>query len=165
MRDALLDKVRERIAGYVDDAICRTETNLEPTVSRIMADVETALVLGRREGMECGMLWPAGTVAERAGRPTPAQRFPLPTRTHRVLNETADPHGLPIVYAYFGGNDRQILARGESDTAWRSITNVVPLGGVILPTAERIDVWAALKAEPYRTEQVPGDENNPWGEP
>jgi hypothetical protein len=82
MSDPLLEKIRERIAGYVDDAICRTETNLAPTVDAIMADVETALVLARREAHRT---IPHGQTA--------VERYPLPTRTrwcNQQLERTYD---------------------------------------------------------------------------
>jgi hypothetical protein len=153
----------------VQDACCKTvfvDGGLDPSrasvlAATIMADVEVFGVLKAREGYIGG--WDDSARSPHAIGTLEAA-YPLPPRIRTVLREEPDPHGYAAYYAY-DIQAREIIVRHERNGEWIKVT-LLPDGftNMLRPTAERIDLWASLKAEPYRTEEVPADEGNPWPE-
>lgn len=154
-------ELQERIEREIDAAMergAKGDTNMEPTAGRIMADVEMFGVLKAREGFARGWKHFNSSPDHQM-----KEDYPLPLRTHCTMREEPDPHGLPLVYAYFPG-DKQVLVRGRENRYWGTFSEVFPPYGGILFTDARIDLWASLKAEPCITKRAPADEDNPWPE-
>lgn len=156
MSDALLAKVRERVERVLRASEEGTTTRGED-LSAILAVVETALVLARREGYTGG---------SSASNTLGAARFtyPLPTRTRQVLREEPVPGRRHS--CLFRVRDGVLERNCNGDTGdkalWElhaDICMVPPVGAWDL-MAHALD----LHANPYRTEQVPADESDPWGE-
>lgn len=157
MSDALLDKVRERAEAIR----LQRDSGAFVSIEAVMRDVATALVLARREGYVESMRRMAvgGTMSadpdfrERHA----ADCYPLPTGTRQVLREEPDPHH----------PDRMYRATNEirpSAAIMHLLCGIVqPYEAWPPPTVERVELWASMMREPYRTEEVPGDESDPWG--
>lgn len=154
-------ELQERIAAHIDELAERAasmgDTNLEPTLSRIMADIEVFGVLKAREGYE---------ECRRQARTSRGYNdvsgveftFPLPTRTRQVLREEPDPSGSLAEWRWNG----RLEYRPNAGRSWFALGADEGEGRVFAPHPERIDLWHSLKHQPFRTEQLPADENNPW---
>jgi hypothetical protein len=122
-------------------------------LSDIVACVETALVLARREG--CRDASRHALSAE--------DRYPLPTRTRRVLREEPDPNGGDCDWRWNGGLEFRSYQNVMGQ--WHTITiRDGTSDRVFAPYPDRISLWYSLMREPYRTETVQADEQDPWGE-
>jgi len=162
--DPLLEKVRERISAHVSNGDFHFGNAHAETMDAIAADVETALVLARREGYVTGAVKEAQTgtatfvsCMENVAAP---KQYPLPTRTRQVLREEPVPGQYDRIYRVRGG---RLECRGvELGAEWSGIEwHAVPVQPVDFQLMRHaID----LHDNPYRTEEVPADESDPWGE-
>lgn len=116
-----------------------------------MADVETALVLARREGHAFAEVRSGRSRSAAEGE---ARHFnPLPKRTRQVLREEPEPGRSHPIYRWQGGH----LEQSSGDLMW---------------TRCSISSWDTalmrhaldLHDNPYRTVEEPADEDNPWPE-
>lgn len=122
----------------------------------IMADVEVFGVLKAREGYERGLVTrynPDVSLSVLA-----QQEYPLPVRTRQVLRECVDLNGGDVSWRWNDGLEYRPIA----GTVWNRFGSSDVIGRTFFPFPERIDIWAALKAEPFRTEWVSEYESNPW---
>lgn len=130
--------------------------NMESLARDISADAEVFGVLKAREGYELGLRtgFSPGTAFDEHAR----REFPLPSRgTRQVLRVEQDPESAVVTWRYAeGGLEYSGTSLGDQ---WRGFGGG---GGAFAPTSARIDLWHDLKHNPYRTEQVPVDESNPW---
>jgi hypothetical protein len=126
-----------------------------PPINAIMADVEVYGVLMARRGYVSGAIHETsnGTFSYREMLDNVAapKAFPLPTRTRQVLREEPDPAMGGHLYRY---RDGVYEVSSPEDGVWGTCTH--------WPTPERVALWHSLKHNPYRTEEVPADESNPW---
>lgn len=158
MSDELLAKVRERVWAQLHRVV--DSEVLQAKLDAVMADVETALVLARREAYAESMRCMAreGTQgADAAFREQhAAYLYPLPTRTRQVLREEPVPGTRSPFYRWHNGRLEFLAGRawGSSSSVTRNDDGHVPL------MRHALD----LHDNPYRTEQVPADERDPWGE-
>lgn len=153
MSHALRDKVGERVERILRAAEEGATTRNED-LTAILAVVETALVLARREGWNL-RAYQSENITEFPGAvDSGLEKFTLPARTRQVLREEPVP-----------GTDRP-LYRVEHGCL-RVFSNLrewvpsPPIGNASFALmAHALD----LHANPYRTEQVPADESDPWEE-
>lgn len=125
-------------------------------LDRIMADVEVFGVLKAREGWE--ELRVAAGLSDTTYGPAPvksaARLFPLPMRTRKVLREEPVPGSDGPLYRWKGN----MLQCNHDTRAWEPAHTISPSDAALMRHA--LD----LHDNPYRTEEVPADENNPWPE-
>lgn len=153
----IMEKLRERVTKhYMGQRNSYTEC-----VDAIMADVEIALVLARREGFEAGARWMNGGTIPHVNPVVhrTAERYPLPTRTRRVLREEPDPYNS----CHWRVVDGKVQYTAWRFNEWQWIDDDGEHGSIVTP--ERAVLWADLYANPYREETVEVDPDNPWGEP
>lgn len=153
MSDALLGVVQVRIAQHLHGLMGPEATR--EALDAITANVATALVLARREGMLAG-LHHAGLIVQGQG-PAIRNAFPLPTRTRQVLREEPAPGSISPLYRVRDGVAELLVT-------WSAVSGWVPLGDLSGQRFGTMRHLLDLHANPYRTEDVPGDEGDPWGE-
>jgi hypothetical protein len=162
-----LAELQTRVTGYLQDAAYGKDdgSRMSRNLNRILADVGTALVLAQRKAFRAGVTARGMTSDTDELEARGAYLYRLPARTLWVLREEPDPHGYAVHYRYDEGA-REIMVRYDIERAQWIKASDLPEGYAYMlrPTADRIDLWASLKAEPYRTEEVPADESDPWPE-
>jgi hypothetical protein len=134
---------------------------LDAALDKIMADVEVYGVLKAREGYTKGAVEETqngtSTFVDYLRVTAAPEHFPLPARTRQVLREEPIPGTTSPRYRFSKG---ELEAQGwrQGDAGWgewfgcsnRAIT------------IAHIEHFYDVAHNPYRTEQVPVDENNPW---
>ena len=157
MSNELLDKVRERAARRVAEApvlTARATEWVQDAIYALLADVETALVLARREGLLHGI--EHGHCYRITPEAYARLLYPLPARTRQVLREEPVPNG-QADWLRYRWHEGQLQSQGTRGDPWYA-AYVEPSDFALMRHA--LD----LHDNPYRTEQVPGYESNPWGE-
>lgn len=142
MSKSIEEQLRERIAAHLKIG------SMEPlgeqvALSRIMADVGVALVLARREGyrlVSCCTL-------------TSTEAYPLPKRIRRVLREEPVPDGGVVLFRVIAG---QLQVAPDDGSRWEPYR--------VMPSVALMRHALDLYDNPYRMEEVPADESNPWPE-
>jgi hypothetical protein len=130
---------------------------VDTALDRIMADVEVFGVLKAREGYTGKAIAGfSGSVTSYAEERL-TQLFPLPMRTRQVLREEPVPRHRPDLEPY------TLLFRWKNALESRQggQWELHPIDPTDLPLMKHA---VDLAENPYRTEQVPADENNPWPE-
>ncbi len=152
-------ELRVRVNKHLAVAIYGDDDGAKLTVAlrRIMADVGVFGVLKTREGYELGLRTgfnPSSAFDEHARR-----EFPLPMRTRQVLREEQVPDADGLYYRWNPdfGSGRFECAEAPGNPIWSPRQIASYESGVLRHAMDLLD-------NPYRTEQVPADENNPWPE-
>jgi hypothetical protein len=150
MSDPLLDKVRERIEAAVTTELGQTHyPDLLDALSRV---VEVALALARREGYHyrAGFGAYRGEFVEESMK---AVAYPIPTRTREVLREEPVPGTNRPIYRW---HDGRLESSGDG-----VCYGPAPVG---CRDAALMRHALDLHDRPTRTEEIPADESDPWGE-
>jgi hypothetical protein len=135
----------------------------EITFRHIMADVEVFGVLKARSGYVRGAIHEtsngASSFCHLMQTVAAPKAFPLPKRTRQALREELDPHGAGL-WRWNGG----LQFKSMESAPWRGFVGPDGVDRPFNPSADRIDLWASLKAKPFCTEEAPADEGDPWPE-